>query len=375
MDRVALAESIAARWNEGAVVYAVAHGIDDYPARLGRDLDVVVDARDVSRAVAMAREVLDARGLAVASPPPLWGERLVAADRDAPAELLEIHTLTRITWRNTALVERPEPSARVGPFAVDPWVSVAKRIVLPLLAGNTPLFAADPRRLTLDEAERRAAARGLATLAGPELGARLLAAVTAADRDAIESLAPRFRRAVLRRSATMHPLRAAGLLWHTLARRLAQPLHPCAPIVAVVGASGADARGLLHAIAEGDRSIFTGLLLRPRSPQGIGLARALRDRVDSSRQRLVLYDVTPNGRPDEAAAGRARRWHIRSRPDLVLAIGDRAALGHADQSAGGPTVAVLPAGMEIDELRARAVALIIRAFIAKNQRGAPPPGG
>lgn len=381
MDRIALTEAIARRWNEAAVVYAVAHGIDEWPGRLGRDLDVVIAAPDVARAITIARDVLQSHGLAVVSPPPLWGERLVAAERDAPDDLLEIHTTPRITWRNTAIVERPEPAGRVGPFAIDPWIAVAKRVVLPLLAGRTGLLRDDPLRTALGDTERAAATRHLVGLAGATLTARLLAALDARDLDALDALTRHFRGAVFRRSATRHPARAAALLWHSVARRLREPLTPCAPVVAVVGALGgesdADAGALVRRIADGDRLVFTDLVVRSRDAGSTALGRLLRDRIDSSRQRLVLYDGRPGGGAPNGRAGmHPLRRLLHPDPDLTIVVGDgggQDAAWSADhpRHAGG-AIAILPPNESGDELRRRAVALIIGAFMSKNG-GAPLP--
>src|SRR5919197_3288129 len=52
--RVALAEAIAASWGERGVAYAVVHGLERYPDRIGRDLDVAVDRESVGRGVETA---------------------------------------------------------------------------------------------------------------------------------------------------------------------------------------------------------------------------------------------------------------------------------------------------------------------------------
>jgi hypothetical protein len=362
VDRVALADAVARCWNRAGVRYAVAHGIDEWPERLGRDLDVVVARRDGGRAVASARDVLRAHGLVVVRPPPLWGERRVAADPDAPDDLLEIHTTTAITWRNTAIVERPEPAGRVGPFAVDPWVGVAKRVVLPLLAGRVRLLRDEPARTALAADERSTAACRLADLMGAGLAGRLLAALAAGDFDALEPLARRARRAVFWRSATRHPMRAASLLCRSLARRIREPLAPCAPIVAVVG--GGEAAALVRQIAHGDRLVFTDLVVRPRGG-GSALGQLLRDRIDSSRQRLVLYADGPAGEVPNAHAGaRCVRGLLRPAPDLTIVVGVAAAPAAPATGRGG-VVTVLPA-VGGDELRRRAVALIIGAFMVKH---------
>src|SRR5918911_4774617 len=52
--RLALAEAVAARWGERSISYAVVHGLERYPACIGRDLDVAIGRESVARAVETA---------------------------------------------------------------------------------------------------------------------------------------------------------------------------------------------------------------------------------------------------------------------------------------------------------------------------------
>src|SRR5689334_10473826 len=144
MDKVELVGAIAECWNQAGLSYAIAHGIDDYPHAIGRDVDVLIDRHHVTPAIALAERVLRDRGLLVARPPRLWGERVLAADSALSDDVLEIHTAVRLTWRNVLLATKPNATTRFGPFAIDPWISIVKRVLLPLLAGSTDKFVRAP---------------------------------------------------------------------------------------------------------------------------------------------------------------------------------------------------------------------------------------
>jgi hypothetical protein len=53
-SRVSLAEGIAKRWNAATIPYAVVHGLENFPKKLGRDIDLVMRETDVSGAVKYA---------------------------------------------------------------------------------------------------------------------------------------------------------------------------------------------------------------------------------------------------------------------------------------------------------------------------------
>ena len=100
MDKVELVTAIAECWNQAGLSYAIAHGVERYPHATGRDLDVLVDRDHVTRAIALAERALRDRGLLVARPPRLCGERVLAADSASPDEVLVYHTPVGIAWRH-----------------------------------------------------------------------------------------------------------------------------------------------------------------------------------------------------------------------------------------------------------------------------------
>jgi hypothetical protein len=358
MSKIALLEQVAAEWNRIGITYAVAHGIDGYPERVGRDLDVLIARRDIARGIDAAQRVLEASGLRVGRPPRLWGERVIATLDGPTPDMLEVHAVPALAWTGSVLADLPIPSERVGPFAIDPWVSFVKRIMMPLLSGASGRLREEPSRFVVDHAEYDAARRRLPPLAGASLAASLLDAVAARDIAGAERLAPALRRALAVRGPVRHPVAALSLFARALRRKLAQPFSPCAPIVAVVAPPTVDRDAIVRAIAEGDRLIFTRCVVRswgtprpvgapytsqPHTAPGTGMGRhwlriashygrALRtalahDRFASMRQQLVLYDgcaldlLADPARFGLASTRGARLcWHLLPKPDLILFV-------------------------------------------------------
>jgi hypothetical protein len=359
MDKVELVAAIAERWNEAGLSYGIAHGIDEYPRAIGRDVDVLVERDHVARAIALAERVLRDRGLLVARPPRVWGERVLAADSALSEDVLEIHTAVRIAWRNVVLVAAPKATTRVGPFAVDPWVSIVKRIILPLLAGSTGKFVRAPAEFDATPEERTALEARLPRVVGAALTSTLLDALDARDIPRALELVVPLRRAAMWHAASRHPIGSITSVLRTLGRRVLQLNSPCGPVVVLTGESPHTAN-LALALVRGDRLVFTSVVQRPWPPSTVAaIVGALRDRLDSSRQRVVLYDATSDG------ALPSRRDLI-TRPDLTIEVRGASASGRAAASGRDDATAVLSWSDSAADRAQNARALIIRAFMRKN---------
>jgi hypothetical protein len=358
MNKVALLERIAAEWNGIGITYSVAHGIDGYPEQVGRDLDVLIARRDIARGMDAAQRVLEESGANVGRPPRLWGERVIALLDGPTPDMLEVHAVRAFTWNGSILADSPVPSERIGPFAIDPWVSFVKRIIMPLLAGASDRFRGAPSQLALSETEWEIAWERLPPLVGAPLATALLHAVAAGDVSAADRHAPALRRALALRGPTRHPAAALMLFARAVRRKLAQPFSPCAPVVALVAPPAVDREAIVRAIAEGDRLIFTRCVVRtwgapsrtgalatgrPRLTRGAGTSRhwlriashcahalrttLARDRFASMRQQLVLYDgcaldllADPARFGLTSTRGAHLCWRLLPKPDLILFV-------------------------------------------------------
>jgi hypothetical protein len=311
-----------------------------------------------------------------------------------------------------------DPSMRVGPFAVDPWVRFAKRVLLPALSGGIPKVLTELERCPLESPELLAASGQLPILLGAPLGRAFQAAVETRDAAGLTRLVPLIRRAASRRSWLSGPASATARAGKALWRRIRQPFSPSGPIVCIVGPPDAGRTSLVDSICGGDRLVFTACIRARASVERPAPATALHrlgrvaahitrwagrslvtDRLHSSRQRLVVYDgcaldpvVNPGQFGPRSSLAVRACCRLLPQPDLVvllvrpeIVLDDRESEPSAPQAtpessawqellASSGRAVVVRADTSPEELHRKTMKLIVAAFINKNRqhrRGGP----
>jgi len=369
MTRVAVLGKIADAWNRAGLDYAVTHGLEGYPEGMGRDLDVLVQRNQVSLALFIASEILEEHGWRVARPAPIWGRRLVATRGDSHFEMIEVHTVSSLSWRNTVFATRPGTREVRGTFRVDPWLSFLKSALFPLLAVDFKKLERNTRGRSFQMDEGDAQER-LAVFFGSDLSSDLVRSLSVGDLEVARSLAPELRRSTAIRSWLRNPISSVRLTLGSILRRFRQPFCPCAPTVAVVGPDGVGKSSLIEELARQDDLVFNDVVVRhwrpallpqlgslvgrklpaetsdglrpPRRTKGrlhwlrisyyaadTLLGTFLKDRVAASRQKLIIYDrcfldmaVDPLRYGLASSRGVLGLWRFLPKPDLIVLLHD-----------------------------------------------------
>jgi hypothetical protein len=150
--RLALAEAIAWSWGERSIRYAVVHGLERYPSRIGRDLDVAIGRENVVRGVETAIACGRDHGFdTVFFRWSHWGLYQLALVDPAESTALALDLLcTTDVWRAklVRLVDRPQLDRitagddQLGPFRISEEGRFLKSCVRPLLCGDLSRVAA-----------------------------------------------------------------------------------------------------------------------------------------------------------------------------------------------------------------------------------------
>ena len=203
-EKIRILEAIAEAWTAADVSWAVCNGLDGYPEKVGRDLDVLTSPDDVQRAASITVNVLREQGFC---PLPFrlgWIYWIVGI-RKVGNELysLQVDLFDHLQWAFTWVVDGALPpmeeQEKMGPFFVDPRARVGKRLVINLLSGNVSLFEERPHYLDLTEPEAAVLPVIFERISGCR-NSPLLEAIAQKDFNQIRSLIPVLRRKVLAHS-------------------------------------------------------------------------------------------------------------------------------------------------------------------------------
>lgn len=291
-------ESVARSWASAGVRCAVMHGLEEYPFRLGRDLDVLVARGDGPRAIAIACRTLQDLGWRVSRPPNLWGERLIGLIEleSGARHVIEIHTTEALRWRTAFVAVFDGAEDSIGPFPISSDASVAKRLLMPLLADDLRRFETRERELELAPGEASALEQGMGGLFSARLGHLIVEAAKRRSLARLAELSRVLKATTLASSWRERPGRSLRLVMAVGMRRLREYISPCAPLVAVVGPDGVGKSTVLDRIAGGPRDVLQGYVIRHWRP---GLLPSLR-----RLGRLDQRESTPGLREPRREPGR-----------------------------------------------------------------------
>ena len=404
-----LVAAIVDQWNRTGVNYSVANGLEGYPDRLGRDIDIVVAEPDLQAASATVEDVLGRSGWRVVVQK--YGGELVQHFAIAPSgeESLIVDLFAGLRWGPVWLVREPDASRDRHGFQVDPWVTFVKRVLLHVLVSPGAKFGQRPDRLVMAPAERRAASTRLPTLIGGRLATRLIDAIEEKDLAALETLQPEIRKALVLSAMRAGPARALRTAVQWAVMRITFATAPALmPTVAIVAPPGIDRAVVVSevarraeerlgcpqvAIRQGPDVIRESAQHR-RAVAGLRYAIAAIRGSFEDRRRAVDWGLTVHQRSpldlyvEAARYGRTARWLSRAllrilpKPGLVVLLdgpprcGNRSGLDPQelerqsrlwrDLAADGAIDLLLPAGRDPRLLAEDIVNRLIQLFVNRS---------
>jgi hypothetical protein len=147
--RTRLAEEIALKWNELNIHYAVVNGLSEYPHKIGRDLDIVVNKNEVQKVLQIIEEVGKANGFLNFKRWTYFGlyQSVLAKVEGNKLISLPIDLLcTDYVWRSKFInLTNPDEilSSTLcykGPFKESEYGKYLKNIIRPFLCGDIKRF-------------------------------------------------------------------------------------------------------------------------------------------------------------------------------------------------------------------------------------------
>ncbi len=233
--KISVLEGLAETWNEANVCYAVTNGLEGYPSSIGRDLDVCVNRRELEKTRELTRNYLKKKGFSVLEFKHAWLYWIIGYRRTGERiDAVQIDLFDHLQWAFTWVVEVSVGGTfgtRQGPFKVCAEASVAKRIILNLLAGNFSTFETKPHYLITTLEERKALGSVLRRIGGIHFP-KVEKGIFDQDLNLLTSEVPQLRKKVVLRSV-FNPRKILARFWCAWLKQWAINLFPRkkAPII------------------------------------------------------------------------------------------------------------------------------------------------
>jgi hypothetical protein len=249
--RVALAEEIAKSWNEASIPYAIVHGVEYIPEKIGRDIDLVMRKANINEAVKCAVGVGlkhgFSRGFYRWS---YWGlYQLVLLHDDNEISLPIDFICTTINWdaKWISFIDEDQmdrfisSDSRKGHFLVSNEGAFYKSCIKPLLCGSLDKFGKEisvpveiPKLINQKHLKHTLGAFGIGLL-------------KSANTNELKKAFPMAVRKLQWQWVRSHPLKAIVNLMVTLQRRVKLNLFNSSQIILI---RTADPNALTHCLQE-----------------------------------------------------------------------------------------------------------------------------
>ena len=155
-SKILALEQVARSLNDSGIKWAVCHGLEDYPAGIGRDLDIVVEAPKLIDAVRTTCDCLRNHGWIVLPNLQGWVWWIVAFRTEDDGEIasLQIDLFDHLQWAFTWVVDGPgtdTPLIQRGVFWEDRSACLGKTLILNGLSRGYQAFKDKPHYLKLSD--------------------------------------------------------------------------------------------------------------------------------------------------------------------------------------------------------------------------------
>jgi len=196
--QIDLAERIAESWNKAGLEYAVMHGLEGYPQRIGRDIDVFVKPKDIQKALSLMEEVLIREGWQSLICKKTWAYWTFAIKRSNQSLIVfELDIGLRWNWGPVILYSQVQDESRLGPFRIDPWATFVKVVLLGSMSGNSRLISRKLSGYSLGNQDRLIIHAHLKHLINEKLAIELLDAVEEHNAAKVCSMVPKLKTQLL----------------------------------------------------------------------------------------------------------------------------------------------------------------------------------
>lgn len=205
--RAEIAAILCSALDAADMPWAVTHGAEGFPERVGRDFDILLPERFHGQAVALIKRVAGEQGWGSCLVPLRWAGAPVFLWKLEGGELhsFEMHFIDQIDWAGCVLADSADPGCppqRIGGLSIATWPAFAKRVLTQILAGCWQRIGERPDDFTINAHEDEHLPDQMTRLFGRKAGLHLLELIRRQDLPEIRCLARSYRMRLLLRAFT-----------------------------------------------------------------------------------------------------------------------------------------------------------------------------
>ena len=187
--------------------WAITHGAEGFPNRVGRDFDILLPERFHSEAVALIKQVSGESGWSSCLVPLRWAGAPVFLWKLEGEELhsFEMHFIDRIDWAGCILAGSDDTGGshqRIDGLSHATWPGFAKRVLTQILAGCWQRIEERPDDFTIKAHEAPHLPDQMTRLFGRKAGLHLIELIQCRDLPEIKRRSRSYRCQLLRRAFT-----------------------------------------------------------------------------------------------------------------------------------------------------------------------------
>ncbi len=216
--RAQIAGLLCRELDEATLPWAITHGAEGYPERVGRDFDILLPERFHAQAVALIGEVAGREGWSSCIVPLRWAGAPVFLWKMEGEKLhsFEMHFIDRIDWAGCILAGGTEagcPPVRVNGLPMATWPGFAKRVLTQVLAGCWDRIGERPEEFRIAPHEAGCMASQMARLFGAGAGGTLHQFIDRGTLQSIKHGAVGYRKKLFLRALTPGSGVGLSLVW------------------------------------------------------------------------------------------------------------------------------------------------------------------
>lgn len=163
--RILVFNDLVKLWEINMLPYGVAHGLENFPESIGRDIDVLVEEKYIDKIKDITIRHLQENGWHVKCIKKPWAYWIMFfKKRNGKYFGFEIDFFSRMSWATFLLVNGPGNTVIRNNVRLSSWGGFVKRVLIQFLTGNFQRLRERPNELTIYEYEKAAVNKNLADL-------------------------------------------------------------------------------------------------------------------------------------------------------------------------------------------------------------------